>query len=115
MFKNHRATTRALGLATLTGIALAGAPAALAATHAPDDSGGWTAVPEALSAVSSHDVADGLDYIKLYPLAGGPLDLLSNTVRVPVGGAQLSTFPITAPFHDGLPLREVPIVHSLLP
>lgn len=53
--------------------------------------------------------------LHLYPLAGTPLDLLSNNVRVPVGGMDVSTFPITAPFRDGLPLGEVPVVGSLLP
>jgi hypothetical protein len=53
--------------------------------------------------------------LHLYPLAGTPLDVLSNNVRVPVGGLDASTFPVTAPFRDGLPLGEMPVVGALLP
>jgi hypothetical protein len=59
--------------------------------------------------------ASQLGGLPLYPLAGTPLDLLSNNLRVPVGGMDVSTFPVTAPLRDGLPLREVPIVGALLP
>lgn len=84
MSENPRSTARRLlGLAALSGLGLAAAPAAHAAAQ-------------------------------LYPLAHTPLDLLSNNLRVPVGGADLSTFPVTAPLHDGLPLDEVPVVGKLL-
>jgi hypothetical protein len=33
---------------------------------------------------------------------------------VPVGGTEVSTFPVTAPFHNGLPLSDVPVVGPLL-
>jgi len=51
----------------------------------------------------------------LYPLAHTPLDLLSNNFRGTGRGMDLSTFPLTAPFKDGLPLREVPVVGTVLP
>ncbi|ACU69731.1 hypothetical protein Caci_0796 [Catenulispora acidiphila DSM 44928] len=88
MSKNPRsAARRALSLAALSGLGLAAAPAAHAAA--------------------------GLGATQLYPLAHTPLDLLSNNLHVPVGGMDLSTFGVTAPFHDGLPLREVPVVGPL--
>ena len=91
MSENPRsAARRALGLAALTGLSLAAAPAAHAATA-------------------------GLGATPLYPLAHTPLDLLSNNLRVPVAGMDLSTFPVTTPFHDGLPLNEMPVVGTLLP
>jgi hypothetical protein len=96
---------RILGLAAVVGAGavapgVAHADAADRPEGAPSDS--------ALSGAA----AGGLH---LYPLAGTPLDLLSNNVRVPVGGMDVSTFPLTAPFRDGLPLGEVPVVGSLLP
>ena len=88
MSKNRRSAARcALGLTT-AGLALTAAPAAHAA---------------------------GLGATQLYPLAHTPLDVLSNNLRVPVGGMVLATAPVTAPFHDGLPLREVPVAGTLLP
>ena len=103
MSKTHRAVTRALGLAALSGLSLAAAPAAMAGTAATTQG------------MSAGDVTEGLTAMPLYPLAGGPLDLLSNNVRIPVGGTEVSTFPVTAPFRHGLPLRDVPVLGSLLP
>ena len=40
-----------------------------------------------------HSAAARLGATQLYPLAHTPLDLLSNNLHVPVGGADLSTFP----------------------
>jgi hypothetical protein len=95
MSKNpHPATRRVLGLAALSGLGLAAAPAAHADAQSP--------------------AAAWIGATQLYPLAHTPLDLLSNNLHVPVGGADLSTFPVTVPFHDGLPLNEVPVVGKLL-
>jgi hypothetical protein len=101
---------RILGLAAVVGAGavapgVAHADAADRSEAAPSDS----ALTGAAAGVGQ---AGGLH---LYPLAGTPLDLLSNNVRVPVGGMDLSTFPVTAPFRDGLPLGEVPVIGSLLP
>jgi hypothetical protein len=90
MSKNPRsAARRVLSLAALSGLGLTAAPAA-------------------------HAAATGLGSTQLYPLAHTPLDLLSNNLHVPVGGMDLATFGVTAPFHDGLPLREVPVVGALM-
>ena len=107
MSKNpHSAARRVLGLAALSGLALAAAPAAHAATQNDDIPG---------AAAGTHQATAALGATQLYPLAHTPLDLLSNNFRVPVGGMDLSTFPLTAPFKDGLPLREVPVVGTMLP
>lgn len=108
MSKTHRAVTRALGLAALSGLSLAVAPAATAATAA-------TQASDSPHGMAAGEVTEGLTAMPLYPLAGGPLDLLSNNVRIPVGGTEVSTFPVTAPFRHGLPLRDVPVLGSLLP
>jgi hypothetical protein len=109
---NPRSTTRrALGLAALSGLALVAAPAAHAATQ-PSDKPGADA---GTAAATFHQADARLAATPLYPLAHTPLDLLSNNLHVPVGGMDLSTFPVTAPFHEGLPLREVPVVGKLLP
>lgn len=86
------AARRALGLAALSGLSLAAAPAAHAATPSADG------------------LAGGLADTQLYPLAHTPLDVLSNNLRVPVGGMELTTFPVTAPFRDGLMLRDLPLM-----
>jgi hypothetical protein len=103
MSKNPRSTARrVLGLAALPGLGLGlAAPAAHAA-----------AVP---AVPTLHEATAGLADTPLYPLAHTPLDLLSNNLHVPVGGMDVSTFGVTAPFHDGLPLGEVPVVGRLLP
>lgn len=103
MLQNHRFASRALGLAALTGAALTAAPAA------------WAAVPDsAPNTMTPAELTRGLAAVPLYPLAGGPLDLLSNNLTVPVGGTEVATFPLTAPFRNRLPLRDVPVVGSLL-
>jgi hypothetical protein len=94
MSSTSRSTARrALGLAALSGLGLTAAPAAHATTQS----------------------AGGLGATRLYPLAHTPLDVLSNNLHVPVGGMDLSTFPVTAPFRDGLMLKDVPIAGDLLP
>ncbi|NUP52379.1 MAG: hypothetical protein HOW97_34410 [Catenulispora sp.] len=103
MPENHRFASRALGLAALTGAVLAAAPVARA--DAPDTT------PKPMTPA---ELTRGLSAVPLYPLAGGPLDLLSNRLAVPVGGTEVSTSPVTAPFRNGLPLRDVPAVGSLL-
>ena len=113
MSKNPRsAARRALGLVALSGLGLTAAPAAHAATQPADYPGAEAGTAAAMATV--HDAATGLGATPLYPLAHTPLDVLSNNMHVPVGGMDLSTFPVTAPFHDGLPLREVPVVGTLL-
>lgn len=110
--RSHQAAKarRILGLAAVVG---AGAVAPGVAHADAADQTGAPAPDSALSgAASGVGQAGGLH---LYPLAGTPLDLLSNNVRVPVGGMDVSTFPVTAPFRDGLPLSEVPVVGALLP
>ncbi|MBS2538740.1 hypothetical protein KGQ20_38940 [Catenulispora sp. NF23] len=108
----HSTARRALGLAALSGLALVAAPAAHAASQSSDapsaDAGTATAM------ATFHQATAGLAATPLYPLAHTPLDVLSNNLHVPVGGMDLSTFPVTAPFHDGLPLAEVPVVGKLL-
>ncbi|WP_194907692.1 hypothetical protein [Catenulispora rubra] len=107
MSKNpHSAARRVLGLAALSGLGLAAAPAAHAATQNDDITG---------AEAGTHQATAALGATPLYPLAHTPLDLLSNNFRVPVSGMDLSTFPLTAPFKDGLPLREVPVVGTVLP
>ncbi|WP_344658158.1 hypothetical protein [Catenulispora subtropica] len=88
---------RVASAAVLTGLGLAAAPGCAGAAQASDDAG-----------------LRSLGAVPLYPLAGGPLDLLSNNVVIPLGGTQLSTVPVTAPFQDGLLLRDVPVAGSLL-
>ena len=107
----HSTTRRVLGLAALSGLGLAAAPAAHAAVQSPAAPG---ADGTAAAMAVVHDSATRLGATQLYPLAHTPLDLLSNNLHVPVGGADLSTFPVTAPFDDGLPLNEVPVVGKLL-
>jgi hypothetical protein len=106
--KSHRAPARLLGLAAVAGLGLAAAPAA----HA-DAAQQGAALPQ--GAAAQQDGVSQLGGIPLYPLAGTPLDLLSNNLRVPVGGMDVSTFPVTSPLRNGLPLREVPLVGKLLP
>lgn len=107
MSKNPRPTTRrVLGVAALSGLGLAVAPAAHAA---PSSDAGSAAAME-----NVHHAAARLAATPLYPLAHTPLDLLSNNLHVPVGGMDVSTFGVTEPFHDGLPLGEVPVVGTLL-
>jgi hypothetical protein len=101
---------RILGLAAVVGAGAVGPGVAHA--DAADRSEGAPADSALSGAAADAGPAAGL---RLYPLAGTPLDLLSNNVRVPVGGMDVSTFPVTAPFRDGLPLSEVPVVGSLLP
>jgi hypothetical protein len=114
MSNNPRsAARRALGLAALSGLALAAAPAAHAATEPSD--GPSADAGTAAARMTAHQATPGLAATPLYPLAHSPLDLLSNNLHVPVGGMDLSTFAVTAPFHDGLPLSEVPVVGKLLP
>jgi hypothetical protein len=112
MFKNHcSAGRRALGVAVLAGLGLAAAPAAHAATHGHDSAANDDTSPT----MTTHEITDEFANVPLYPIAGSPFDLLSNNVRVPVGGMTLSTLPVTAPFKHGLPLRDVPVVGALLP
>lgn len=108
---------RALSLAALSGLALLAAPAAAhAATAAAQPADPNTAEAGTAAAIATmHSATAGLGATPLYPLAHTPLDLLSNNLRVPVTGMDLSTFPLTAPFRDGLPLNEVPVVGTLLP
>lgn len=114
MSKNpHSAARRLLGLAALSGLGLAAAPAAHAAAQNSDAPGAEAGTAAAMA--TTHQAAAALGATPLYPLAHTPLDLLSNNFRVPVGGMDLSTVPLTAPFKDGLPLREVPVVGGLLP
>jgi hypothetical protein len=100
MSENHRIADRAVSLAAvasvtgLAGLAIAAAPAARATDEAAKE-------PDLAS-------------LPLYPLAGTPLDVLSNNLVVPVGGTEVSTFPVTAPLHKGLPLGEMPVTASLL-
>ena len=114
MSKNSTSAARcALGLAALSGLALAAAPTAHAAAQPSDVPSADAGTAAAMA--TAHEATAGLAATPLYPLAHTPLDLLSNNLRVPVSGMDLSTFPLTAPFHDGLPLREVPVVGTLLP
>lgn len=92
MSENHRIPARAVSLTALAGLAMAAAPAARA----------------------TGAVTDGLAALPLYPLARTPLDVLSNNLVVPVGGTEVSTFPVTAPLRNGLPLGEVPVMASFL-
>jgi hypothetical protein len=109
MSKNPGSTARrALGIAALSGLALAAAPAAHAASR-PDSTGSDETAPTA------HQITENFADVPLYPIAGSPFDLLTNAVHVPVGGMDLSTLPVTAPFKHGLPLRDVPVVGALLP
>lgn len=112
MSKNpHSPARRVLGLAALSGLGLAAAPAAHAAVQYPAAPG---ADGTAAAMATVHDATSRIGATQLYPLAHTPLDLLSNNLHVPVAGADLSTLPVTAPFRDGLPLNEVPIVGKLL-
>jgi hypothetical protein len=95
-----------LGLTTAAGFGVFAAPPA----HAADAPTG-TAVDTAAQQAATSEIGG----VQLYPLAGTPLDLLSNNLSVPVGGMDFSTFPVTGPLRDGLPLREVPVVGTLLP
>ncbi|MEY9934896.1 hypothetical protein ABH926_009567 [Catenulispora sp. GP43] len=103
-------TRRALGLAALSGLALTAAPAA----HAAQSDDPAADAGSAAAMATFHHAAGALAATQLYPLAHTPLDLLSNNLHVPVAGMDLSTLPVTAPLHDGLPLREVPLVGRLL-
>lgn len=143
--RTHRAPARLLGLAAVAGLGLAAAPAAHAAVAskavasksvaknaapkvAQKNAGRKAAVKTAAKTATPHptgapkpaaapapDSGSQLGGLPLYPLVGTPLDLLSNNLRVPVGGMDVSTFPVTAPLRDGLPLREVPIVGPMVP
>jgi hypothetical protein len=106
--KQHKSAARRtvplLGLAA-SGLSALSAPAAHADTFssvAPDTAAQRSALSE-------------IGGVQLYPIAGTPLDLLSNSLRVPMGGMDMTTLPVTAPFRDGLPLRELPLVGSVLP
>jgi len=116
MSKNphHSPTRRVLGLAALSGLGLAAAPAAHAAVLSPAAPAAPGVDGTAAAMATVHDAASRIGATQLYPLAHTPLDLLSNNLHVPVAGTDLSTFPVTAPFHDGLPLNEVPVVGKLL-
>jgi hypothetical protein len=103
-------TRRTLGLAALTGLALTAAPAAHAAQNDDPTADAGTAAATA----TIHNATHSLGATELYPLAHTPLDLLSNNLHVPLAGMDLSTLPVTTPLHDGLPLREVPLVGRLL-
>ncbi len=108
-----RVRARLLGLAAVAGLGLAAAPAA----HADGTLSALGASPDLGTVDSGTTQASTaqLGGVQLYPLAGTPLDLLSNSLRVPVGGMDVSTLPVTAPLQDGLPLREIPVVGTLLP
>lgn len=114
MSKNPRSPARrVLGVVALSGLGLAAAPAAHAAAGAHSDvTDGRAGTSAAMENV--HQAAAGLAATPLYPLAHTPLDLLSNNLHVPFGGMDVSTFGVTAPFHDGLPVGEVPVVGKLL-
>lgn len=55
-----------------------------------------------------------LGALKLYPLAHGRLDVMSNEVDTNVSGIPVSTAPINQFFETGVPLGQVPVVDSLL-
>ena len=93
----------------LLGLAAVGVGVAAPAAHADD------LFPDVPGSAAREAGDQQLGGMALYPVAGSPLDVLSNNVRVPVGGMDVSTFPVTAPLRDGLPLREVPVVGTLLP
>jgi len=116
MSKNphHSPTRHVLGLAALSGLGLAATPAAHAAVLSPAAPAAPGVDGTAAAMATVHDAASRIGATQLYPLAHTPLDLLSNNLHVPVAGTDLSTFPVTAPFHDGLPLNEVPVVGKLL-
>lgn len=68
----------------------------------------------AASAASTDSQWSHLGQIKLYPLAGTPVDPLSNTMGTDLGGLPISTAPVSAVFADGLPMRELPLVGDAL-
>lgn len=92
-----------LGLAAVAGATCLGVPAAHAA-----------ATSDSADVAGQREGLQELGAVPLYPLANTPADLLSNNLRVPVGGTDLSTFPVTAPLHDGLPVRDLPLLGTLL-
>ncbi|NUR62283.1 MAG: hypothetical protein HOV87_27030 [Catenulispora sp.] len=101
MPEKHRIAACVVSAAAVAGHAMAAAPTA------------W-ATGEMSEASKASKVSKGLAAMPLYPLAGTPLDLLSNNLVVPVGGTEVSTFPVTEPLRNGLPLEDVPVVASLL-
>ena len=90
------------GARILATLALAGAALGASAAAAHADS---AAAP--LGGLSS------LGGLKLYPLAHGRLDVLSNELDTNVSGIPVSTAPINQFFETGLPLNQVPVVNSL--
>jgi hypothetical protein len=83
-------------------LALGGAATVGAMTAAHADAG-----PAPLGGLSR------LGNVKLYPLAGGRLDLLSNTVDTNLSGIPVSTQDVSQYFETGMPLSQVPVVGSL--
>jgi len=83
-------------------LALGGAASVGAMTAAHADAG-----PAPLGGLSR------LGNVKLYPLAGGRLDLLSNSVDTNLSGIPVSTQEVSQYFANGMPLSQVPVVGSL--
>jgi hypothetical protein len=83
-------------------LALGGAASVGAMTAAHADAG-----PAPLGGLSR------LGNVKLYPLAGGRLDLLSNSVDTNLSGIPVSTQEVSQYFETGMPLSQVPVVGSL--
>ena len=101
---------RAAALSALgAGLALAGAGTAAAATSASQDDSGSASPLEAVG------TSGNLAQTPLYPLAGTPVDPLSNNVSTNVGGIPVDTHPVTGMFRDGLPVSNLPLVGGLLP
>jgi len=116
MSRKNNTARRVLGLAALSGIGLAAAPAAHAATQAPDTADGpmpttYSAPPQ----FTTDSMTDGLKSMPLYPLGGTTFDPLSNSLTLPMGDGALSTAPLTEPFEHKLPLRDVPVLGDLVP
>ena len=93
---NNGTRVRALALLAIGGAALGGTAAAAHADAAP--LGGL-----------SH-----LGDLKLYPLANGGLDLLSNSLDTDVSGLPVSTAQVSKYFETGVPLNQVPVVDTVL-
>lgn len=102
------------GLAVVAAAPMASAAAAPGAgSAAASDSAGRVLAPvAALTPQTAADWAE-LGSVRLYPLAGSPVDPLSNVVGTDLGGLPVSTRPVTNAFANGLPISDLPVVGTL--